>query len=212
MDAAAARPRPIPVYAEMGSINPMVILPGALTDRSQLLAAGLAGSVTLGNGQFCTNPGLILLEAGPQTDTFLQQLGSELAKVAPGAMLTESICHEFLDGLSKFTELPEIEVHTKVEATPGQVGPILLTTSGQDFLAQPALLEELFGPATVAVLCNGIEEITKVVLALDGQLTGTIHAGPRTTNRSKPCIPFWREKWAVWFTTVFPQAWKFATP
>lgn len=189
MDAAAARPRPIPVYAEMGSINPMVILPGALTDRSQLLAAGLAGSVTLGNGQFCTNPGLILLEAGPQTDAFLQQLGSELAKVAPGAMLTESICHEFLDGLSKFTELPEIAVHTKVEATPGQVGPILLTTSGQYFLAQPALLEELFGPATVAVLCNGIEEITKVVLALDGQLTGTIHASPEDYEQVKTLYP-----------------------
>ncbi len=189
MDAAAARKQPIPVYAEMGSINPMVILPGALVDRSQSLAVGLAGSVTLGNGQFCTNPGLIILEAGSQSDIFLQQLGSELAKVIPAAMLTESICHEFIAGLAKFTELPEIKVHTRVDVTNGQVGPTLLTTSGQDFLGQPALLEELFGPTTIAVLCNGIEEIIEVVKALDGQLTGTIHAGPEDNPQIKILYP-----------------------
>ncbi len=189
MDAAAGRPSPIPVYAEMGSINPMVILPGALIGRSQSLAVGLAGSVTLGNGQFCTNPGLILLEAGPQADTFLQQLGAELAKVAPGAMLTASICHEFLAGVSRFTEFAEIVVHTKGEAGPGQVAPSLFTTSGKDFLNQPALLEELFGPATLAVLCNGVEEIIHVVRALDGQLTGTIHADPEDGQKVKTLFP-----------------------
>ena len=194
MDAAASRARPIPVYAEMGSINPLVILPGALRDRSESLAAGLAGSVTLGVGQFCTNPGLIILEKGAETDAFLVQLGAELAKVNPGAMLTESICQEFHEGLVRFTGIAGMEVRVKIEAGKGQAGAVLLSTTGENFLARPELLEELFGPATLAVVCDGPAGVDAVIAALDGQLTGTIHAGTGDNDRAKVLYPLLAEK------------------
>lgn len=177
MDAAAARSHPIPVYAEMGSINPVVVLPGALSERMDAIASGLAGSVTLGVGQFCTNPGLILLEKGAAADAFLAKVADHLAKVAPGAMLTESICHEFREGLARFSSLEGVEVRTRVESGPRQAGAALLATTEANFLKQPSLLEEVFGPATLAVLCDSLQGIGRVIAALDGQLTGTIHFG-----------------------------------
>ena len=194
MDAAASRPSPIPVYAEMGSINPLVILPGALRDRSESLAVGLAGSVTLGVGQFCTNPGLVILEKGAETDAFLVQLGAELAKVGPGAMLTESICHEFHEGLNRFGKISGIEIRTRVDAPEGKAGAVLFSTTGENFLAHPDLLEEVFGPATLAVVCDGPAGVDAVVGALDGQLTGTLHAGTGDNHRAQKLFPLLGEK------------------
>ncbi len=182
MDAAAGRTHPIPVYAEMGSINPIVVLPGALRDRIDSIASGLAGSVTLGVGQFCTNPGLVLLQKGELTDSFLAKLGEHLAKVSPGAMLTASICHEFNEGLTRFASIPGVEVRTRVEPGPRQAGATLLVTSQANFLKQPGLLEEVFGPATLAILCDSQQGIVEVIEALDGQLTGTIQFGVADEN------------------------------
>lgn len=194
MDAAAARPHPIPVYAEMGSINPVVILPGAINERQDAIASGLAGSVTLGVGQFCTNPGLILLEKGPAAEAFLAKLGEHLSRVTPGAMLTESICHEFREGLARFSSVSGVEVRTRVESGPRQAGAALLVTNQENFLKQTDLLEEVFGPATLAILCDSREGMLKVLKGLDGQLTGTIQYGVSDENSVSEVIQVLGEK------------------
>jgi 2,5-dioxopentanoate dehydrogenase len=109
MDAAAARPEPIPVYAEMGSINPVFFLPRALEASPETLAAGLHASVTLGVGQFCTNPGLVFIEAGPSSEKFLEKLETLMAGTPAGTMLTPSICSEYQAGLEKFSRVPGVQ-------------------------------------------------------------------------------------------------------
>src|ERR1051325_10980170 len=117
MEAAAARPEPIPVYAEMGSINPVFILPGAMKQSAEALATGLHGSVTLGVGQFCTNPGLVFIDPETLTQPFLQKLGALMAATPAGTMLTPSICSEYHGGIEKFSKTAGVRVLTPTDTS-----------------------------------------------------------------------------------------------
>src|SRR5438477_2915660 len=119
MDVAAARLEPIPVYAEMGSINPVFILPRALRERGDELAAGLQASVTLGVGQFCTNPGLVFVEAGDGAPQFLAKLGSQIAATPPGTMLTAGLCSAYHAGVEKFSRVAGVKLAAQAKADPG---------------------------------------------------------------------------------------------
>lgn len=179
MNAAAARPQPIPVYAEMGSINPVFVLPGALEQNPEALAAGLHASVTLGVGQFCTNPGLVFLPDGPAADRFLNHLEKLMTDTPPGTMLTPSICAEYRAGVTRFCASAGVRLATPAPANLGlresKGQPALFVTDAPTFLSTPALLEEVFGPSTVVVRYQEPDQRLEAARKLDGQLTATVH-------------------------------------
>lgn len=180
--AAARRAEPIPVFAEMGSCNPLFVLPGALAARGEAIAAGLAASVTLGAGQFCTSPGLVVLVAGPDADAFLARLGALLAGSAAGTLVHAGIKAGYDEGLRAHLATPGVElVAQSVAAGPcaaTEARPALLAVDAETFLRAPRLMEELFGPATLAVRCRHEGERRAVAAALPGQLTASLHGTP----------------------------------
>ncbi len=179
MDAAAARPEPIPVYAEMGSINPVFLLPGALQQNAEAIAAGLQASVTLGVGQFCTNPGLIFVESSAAAQAFLQKLEALMAATTPGTMLTADLCAAYHEGVEKFLRTPGVRGASSVAADPGPgkagAGAALFVTEAETFLANHSLMDEIFGPATLVVRCASRSQMLAAAEKLEGQLTATIH-------------------------------------
>ncbi len=168
MDAAASRPEPIPVFAEMGSVNPVFILPRALRERGVEIAAVLHASVTLGGGQFCTNPGLVLTT---HDEKFMSEIASRIAATPPAKMLTPAICDAYRAGLAAFASIATRRAFVDAEG-----GAALFSTDAQRFLAHRELMDEVFGPSTLIVECDSRERLLEVARALEGQLTVTIHA------------------------------------
>jgi NADP-dependent aldehyde dehydrogenase len=170
MDLAASREEPIPVYAEMGSVNPIFILPGALRERSESLAAGLHASFTLGGGQFCTKPGVVFLDT-PEA-AFLAKLRALTAEASGFALLSSGIAERYRDGLVERSGL---------RTTQGQRGDAgfhaqaaLVEIDYAAFTDDPALHEELFGPSTLLVTDTNRERMLAAARALRGHLTATI--------------------------------------
>lgn len=167
-DLANARPRPIPVFAEMGSVNPVFVLPNA----GLSWAKGYAESLTLGVGQFCTNPGVLVIDQG--RDDFIDAIVKSLRAVAKGTMLTAGIGQTYCEGRSTLASHPGVETLLLGEG-PGT--PSLFRTTDEAFLADPTLQQELFGPAGLVVVNTG-EWMVPLAHALEGQLTATILMGP----------------------------------
>ncbi len=175
---AAARPRPIPVYAEMGSINPMFLLPEAVAQRTEALAAGLAGSITLGVGQFCTNPGLLVAMKSEALDTLKHSLGAAIAAIAPGTMLHSGISTNYqrsLDTLARSSGVSVVAQATTAENSPAGGSAALLVTTAEAFLANINLAREVFGPSSLLIECSSKGELEAVAAGLEGQLTSSIH-------------------------------------
>jgi NADP-dependent aldehyde dehydrogenase len=177
-DLAAARPRPIPVYAEMGSVNPLVILPGALAERAEAIAEGLAQSVTAGVGQFCTKPGIVFTLADEAGDQLTERLAQKLSALTGGTMLYAGLQRRFaqtVEGLQGHAG-----VTTRVRgACSGNAdsSPTLLEVDAAHWRATPALHEEAFGPAALVVRCADEADLLQSLTALSGNLTGTVHVG-----------------------------------
>ncbi|CAN5894834.1 aldehyde dehydrogenase (NADP(+)) [soil metagenome] len=178
-DAAAARPDPIPVYAEMGSTNPVFLLPGALEQRAEQIAEGFIGSVTMGVGQFCTNPGIVLGLEAPGLGRFLEAAGRLVDATAPGTMLYAGIQRTFDAGLQRVEGTQGVRtVGRSAAGTAGsapQATAAVFATDPQTIEAQPHLKEELFGPSSIVVQCREIEEMMRYAESLEGQLTATLH-------------------------------------
>lgn len=175
-DAAARRDEPIPIFAEMGSANPVFVLPGALAERKDAIAQGLSASVTLGVGQFCTNPGLVFLQLSEDTTLFKKTLAEHVATSAAGVMLSSGISKNYHLGLEKASAIPGVEVLAK-----GQDGGSschgtshLLHATAQSFLNEPALQEEVFGPSTL-LITGEPDELREAAKNLHGHLTVSIH-------------------------------------
>jgi 2,5-dioxopentanoate dehydrogenase len=177
--ATTGREQPIPVYAEMSSVNPLVVLPGSLTDGADALAAGYLGSLTLGVGQFCTNPGLVFLadECGEAGDALLAKLRELVETAAPGTMLNPGICDAYADATAVIASTPGVETLARSanETGPGQGAPAVFVVSIADFFANPNLQGEMFGPAALIVR-GSLDEIEAAIVGLEGQLTASIHA------------------------------------
>lgn len=178
---AQERPEPIPVYAEMSAVNPVVILPGALAgDRAANVAAGLAASVTLGVGQFCTNPGLVFVLDSTQTNSFLDVLAEKIRASAPATMLNAGIQRNYEQTLAQLAHadgtslLAEADQTAQPERTEGR--PAVLTARASAFLTNPALSHEVFGPSTLVVVCETADELAECLQTLEGQLTATLYA------------------------------------
>jgi NADP-dependent aldehyde dehydrogenase len=175
MDTAAKRPQPIPVYAEMSSINPVVFLPGALAKGESTLAEAYYGSLTLGAGQFCTNPGLVFLPI-EQGDEFLTKLKSLVEVGSPSTMLNAAICKAFADATESLSNISEVDVlaRSSAEKAHGQCAPAVFTVSVEDFLKNEHLQAEMFGPASLIVR-GSVAQIEAAIAKLEGQLTASIH-------------------------------------
>lgn len=177
-DLAAARPEPIPVYAEMGSINPVFILPGAIAERAAGLVEGLYASSLVGMGQFCTNPGLIVLQRSPAAGQFVQDLVARLAATLEGVMLTPGIRKNFTAHTTARAHLPGVKVLAQGNAVSlCSAAPVWFETDAPTFLGNQALSEEIFGPSSLVVLCRDRAEMLAVARELEGTLTATLHAG-----------------------------------
>ncbi|ATE55877.1 aldehyde dehydrogenase (NADP(+)) [Actinosynnema pretiosum] len=169
-DIAASRPEPIPFYGELGSVNPVVVTPAAWAERGGDIATGWVGSLTLGSGQFCTNPGVVLV---PDADAFLKSV--ELPK--PGRMLTSGLEQGYADAVTAVSGRPEVAVAAEGPANDEGVRASVLRVRADVAAADPELLEtEMFGPAGLLVEYASAEELTAVLRALPGQLTGTVQA------------------------------------
>jgi NADP-dependent aldehyde dehydrogenase len=175
-DIAASRANPIPVYAEMGSLNPVVILPGALATRGEIIARDLSGSVLLGGGQFCTKPGLVFTvgdDAG-----FVSQLARNISAAAPATMLNEPLRGNFLTRLGLFENVKNVRAITRGQGSGhAAVAPSLYQTDAATWRASRTLQEEAFGPATLVIHCESVDEALACIDTLEGSLTGTLHIG-----------------------------------
>jgi alpha-ketoglutaric semialdehyde dehydrogenase len=178
-DAVCRRAELIPVYAEMGSSNPVFILPGALAERGEVIAKGLVASVTLGAGQFCTNPGLTVVERSAAADEFAKTTGALLAAAPSGTTVHAGIKSAYDQGLSARAQLRGVSLAARAEGRGGspttEVAPALLVAEAATYAAEPALREELFGPATVLVRGASKAEVLDVARSLEGHLTATVH-------------------------------------
>jgi NADP-dependent aldehyde dehydrogenase len=178
-DTAAHRPRPIPVYAEMGSVNPVVILPGAIAARRDTLAEQLVASVTLVAGQFCTNPGLIFVQSGAETQVFIDRVSALMKQREPGVLLNAKIESGLAQAVEQTRHHPAVTVLTGGQAVDNgcycYANTVMQTTSAA-FRADPALQNEHFGPVTLFVICESLADMELTLGVLHGTLTATIHA------------------------------------
>jgi len=190
MALAQARPRPIPVYAEMSSINPVILLPGALAARGEAIARSFVTALTLGAGQFCTNPGLLLAIEGPALDAFVAEAAKCVAQADPATMLTPGIRQAFERGVAALERHPRVEVVARGRsAGEGAGGAVLLATTAEAFLADSSLSHEVFGASSLLVRCPDIAALERVLEALEGQLTVAVHAAEADFGEAARLMP-----------------------
>jgi len=174
---ANARPEPIPVYAEMSSINPVFLFPAALAARAEAMARGFVDSLTLGAGQFCTNPGLVIAIDSPALQRFVSAASEALAAKPAQTMLTPGIHQAYAASTARAEEVAGVEKAASGLSAgdmPNAASAALYATDAQCLLSSPALMEEMFGPASVVVRCRSLEEMRAVAEHLEGQLTATL--------------------------------------
>ncbi|SHG98182.1 aldehyde dehydrogenase (NADP(+)) [Winogradskyella jejuensis] len=177
-DLAAQREEPIPVFAEMGSINPVVILPAALNNRSEALAETYANSITLGTGQFCTNPGLILGIKSQSLSDFVSSLSNAILEKEPTCMLHPNIHEAYQTKKEKVMSQTDtaITANLNSDTKPNYASQAVVTVDGGTFLKNPILHQEVFGPFSMVVQCDDVDQLEAVISNLEGQLTGTLIA------------------------------------
>jgi alpha-ketoglutaric semialdehyde dehydrogenase len=177
-DAAAKRREPIPVFSEMGSVNPVFLLKSALDKNAEGTAAGFFKSVTLGVGQFCTCPGLAFGLSGEGAKGFVDHLGKQFEAGAPGTMLTTGIAKAYVESFEKAAKIPGVETRVSGQEPDGQRSegrPGFFVTDAKTWLQHKELREEMFGPSTVVVGCASEAEMLECARSLEGSLTATIH-------------------------------------
>lgn len=203
MNYAAAREVPIPVYAEMSSINPIFILPEALAARGQQIAEGLVGSVSMGVGQFCTSPGLVFTAGEGQSD-FASAVSQGIGGLAPATMLHQGIANSFANGVSQMAAQQEVEQLASVAATGCQAGPVVFSTKLEAFLANEKLSTEVFGPSTLLVDCDSLDDFLKAADSLEGQLTASVHGTEADLEKAGPLLSLLSQRAGRLIVNGFP--------
>ena len=189
--AAQARPEPIPLYAEMSSINPVLLFPAALRNRGPALAQGFVASLTLGAGQFCTNPGLVIARKGPALDAFIAAAGEHIQRSPAQTMLTPGIFSAYASGVNALTENARAKIAAigQLATGPNQCQAHLFVTEAADFLTDQTLQAEVFGAASLIVQCASDEEVRQVSEHLEGQLTATLHLDDDDVAQARALLP-----------------------
>lgn len=200
------RAEPIPVYAEMSSINPMFLLPNALEQRAETLAQGFVDSLTLGAGQFCTNPGLLIALEGEALNRFCATATTALQAKPASTMLTPGIHRAFNAGVERLAAVPTVQLLARGQAgssaCAGQAA--LFTTDAQSFLANPALEEETFGASSLVVRCSCMAEFQHIAEHLEGQLTATLFLAETDHEAARQLLPTLERKAGRILVNAFP--------
>jgi acyl-CoA reductase-like NAD-dependent aldehyde dehydrogenase len=195
-DVAVSRPEPIPVYAEMGSTNPVFILPDAMKKRGQEIAAAYSAAVTLGVGQFCTNPGLLIYQNNE--NNFKQSLKSAFEKTPGGVMLTPTILNAYKTGVRQHLDIVGVEQlalsgsGTTIETNIAL--PVLLTADSNIFSDNPQLSEEIFGPTGMIIPVDTKKEMMDIAEHLSGHLTATVHGNDQELTEYKELLDILEQK------------------
>jgi 2,5-dioxopentanoate dehydrogenase len=196
VNLANNRPEPIPVYAEMSSVNPVLLFPAALAARAEALGKGYVGSLTMGSGQFCTNPGVVVALAGPDLDRFAEVAGQALTEAQPQVMLTSGIHQAYDKGVAALSNHPAVaELGRGAEGTGCNRGrAALFATSATEFIGNPELAHEVFGAASIIVRAETMDEVRAVLEAMEGQLTATLHLDDADVELARPLLPLLERK------------------
>lgn len=207
LNIANARPEPIPVYAEMASINPVFLFPAALANRAEALGKGFVSSLSMGAGQFCTNPGLVFAVAGPDLDRFIETAAAAVGEVLPQPMLTSGIHAAYCEGNSRLSGIegvqrvaignPAGDGHNAARAH-------LYVTNVETFLAEEHLRDEVFGPVSLVVKLNNLAEMAQVIARIEGQLTATLQIDEADYFEAKKLIPGLEKKVGRILANGFP--------
>ncbi len=194
--AAVNRTEPIPVYAEMSAVNPMILMPGAVAANAAAIATGFAASVTMGAGQFCTNPGLVFMVNDENAATFLNTLMAAIKNIAPATMLSKNICANYYNGVAQLKKLATLaaQSNTQADAAKNEAAPFIFTVAQKDFIENKNLANEVFGPASLMVLCKNTAEMFGALQHSEGQLTTTIHATAADAKEVQLFIELMKEK------------------
>ncbi|GGA39182.1 aldehyde dehydrogenase (NADP(+)) [Dyella nitratireducens] len=201
---AAARPEPIPVYAEMSSVNPNLLLPAALAARGETLAREFTASATLGCGQFCTNPGLMLGLAGADFDAFATHAAREFSAAPAGVMLTAAMLRAYERGIERLARHPHVTTLARGASAPNRAQAALLRVSASHLLADHTLGEEVFGPSSMLVECADVAELRTLLRTLEGQLTITLHMEPGDAELARTLLPLIERKAGRVLANGFP--------
>ncbi|WP_225548279.1 aldehyde dehydrogenase (NADP(+)) [Chromobacterium violaceum] len=186
---AQSRPEPIPVFAEMSSTNPVFLLPAALRARGEALAQGFVGSLTLGAGQFCTNPGLIVALQGPALDAFIAAAASILRQSPAQTMLTPGIFRAYQAGVDALSGHARLAAAGRPATGSNQCQAQLWLAEARDYLANPALRVEVFGAAALIVACRDAAELGQLAEQLEGQLTATLQLDDGDLDLAHALLP-----------------------
>ena len=203
-DLCAARPEPIPFFGELGSVNPMFLLPEALAARGAEIASGWAGSLTMGAGQFCTNPGIAVVIGGERAEGFISAAKAALESVGEQVMLTDGIAAAYRAGQARVAETSGVrEVLTTTCDLRGAT-PYLYRTTGKDWLENAALGEEVFGPLGMVVVVEDFDEMLAVAQSVEGQLTCTLHLEAGDAEAARRLMPVVERKAGRVLANGFP--------
>ncbi|MEQ5871147.1 aldehyde dehydrogenase (NADP(+)) [Sagittula sp. NFXS13] len=203
-DIAASRPEPIPFFGELGSINPVFVMPEALTARGADLGAAWAGSLTMGVGQFCTNPGIVVAPEGAALDAFTAAAQTALADAGQSVMLTEGIAESYRKGVSEVSAAAGVQELVAASCENRKAAPAVYKVSAKDWLANETLSEEVFGPLGIVVTTSGVDEMLDVARSLKGQLTVTLQMDDADTDTAKPFVPVLERKAGRLLVNGFP--------
>lgn len=203
-DLCAARPEPIPFFGELGSVNPMFILPEAAKARGAEIGKAWAGSLTMGAGQFCTNPGIAVVLDGPDAEAFKAAALEALGGVGPQTMLTDGIAEAYRTGAGRIAQADGVKQLTGTVCNGRIAAPYLFETTAERFLAEEMLAEEVFGPLGVVVRARDTGQMEEIVLGLHGQLTATIHLDEADYPLARKLMPILERKAGRVLANGFP--------
>ena len=203
-DLCAAREEPIPFFGELGSVNPMFLLPEAMKARGTEIAKGWAGSLTMGAGQFCTNPGIAIVQEGADAEAFAEQATASLKEVNAQTMLTDGIAASYRKGVERVSGETGVRELLTSTCDLRNASPYLYQVSGDDWVANHALAEEVFGPMGIIVTAKDAAQVEAIAKSLEGQLTCTIHMDDGDTEEAKKLVPVLERKAGRILVNGFP--------
>lgn len=203
-DLCAARPEPIPFFGELGSVNPMFVMPEAVKNRAEALGKGWAGSLTMGAGQFCTNPGIAVMLDNADSKAMIATASAALSEVAAQTMLTDGIADAYRSGVAAMEKTGIQAVVRSADTGDRTARPNLFTVTGQAWLDNPTLHQEVFGPLGLIVLADSVEQMVELARHLEGQLTCTIHLDEGDHAACQKLLPVLERKAGRLLANGFP--------
>lgn len=203
-DLCASRPEPIPFFGELGSVNPMFMLPNAMAAKNEQLAQNWAASLTMGAGQFCTNPGIAVVLAGDDARRFTEVAGQALQEVPKQTMLTTGIASAYQTGSRRVSENANVRSVLSTTCDLRDATPYLFETTTKDWLANEDLNEEVFGPMGMVVVADDMEEMLSIAKSLVGQLTCTLHMADSDIKDARKLMPILERKAGRVLANGFP--------